>query len=212
MKNKSFIWIAVVIVAALFLAGRFLVSSKRAEEQVFRVKAEYLIRATSFSKGPIDAPVTIVEFFDPECESCRAMHPIMNGILSDYGNKVRLVYRFTPLHDGSVYAASVLQEARVSGKFEEALATLFDKQPEWGSHESPRPDLIPSYLRGLGLTAAQLNETSVVEKHKAFIEQERSDSAALMVQQTPTFFVNARPIFSISEAVIREAIDSELKR
>ena len=36
---------------------------------------ERLIRADSPALGPANANVTIVEFFDPECEACRAIEP-----------------------------------------------------------------------------------------------------------------------------------------
>jgi len=51
--------------------------------------------------GPANAPVTIVEFFDPACETCRAFYPIVKDILAQYPSEVRLVIRYAPLHKGS---------------------------------------------------------------------------------------------------------------
>ena len=39
-----------------------------------------LIRPHSPVLGPADAPVTLVEFFDPSCEACRAFHPVVQEI------------------------------------------------------------------------------------------------------------------------------------
>ena len=41
-----------------------------------------LVRFHSPVFGPSNAPVTIVEFFDPACETCRAFYPIVKDILS----------------------------------------------------------------------------------------------------------------------------------
>jgi hypothetical protein len=46
-----------------------------------------LVRPDSPTLGSADAPVTLVEFYDPECESCRAFHPTVKKILKDYDGK-----------------------------------------------------------------------------------------------------------------------------
>jgi protein-disulfide isomerase len=71
-----------------------------------------LIRPHSPTLGPAQAPVTIVEFFDPECEACRAMYPIVKQVMADFDGRVRLVIRYMPLHRNSVYAALLLEASR----------------------------------------------------------------------------------------------------
>ena len=78
-----------------------------------------------------------------------------------------------PLHKNSLYAAAVLEEARELGKFEEALEILFEKQPEWGSHRDPRPELIPAYLQPLGIPSEKLERSYVEQKHAAKSEARR---------------------------------------
>ena len=154
--------------------------------------------------------VTVVEWLDPECESCRVMHPIVKGIISDYGDRVLFVIRYMPYHQGSMYAASVLEEAREFGKFEEALSILFDKQPEWGNHQQPRPDLIPSYLSDLGIPADRLHRETVIAKHSGKIHIDQEDGNRVGVQGTPTFFVNEKPLKDLGEQALRAAIEREL--
>ena len=43
-----------------------------------------LIREYSPTIGPTEAPVTVVEFLDPECESCAAMHPIVKNVMREF--------------------------------------------------------------------------------------------------------------------------------
>ena len=50
--------------------------------------ADAMIRPYSPILGPADAPVTIVEFFDPACEAWRAFHPIVKDIMAEHGGAV----------------------------------------------------------------------------------------------------------------------------
>ena len=75
--------------------------------------AEAMIRPYSPILGPAEAPVTIVEFFDPACEACRAFHPIVKDIMAEHGDAVRVVIRYTPFHGAaSEEAIRVLEAAR----------------------------------------------------------------------------------------------------
>jgi len=154
--------------------------------------------------------VTVVEWFDPECESCRAIHPIVKRILAEYGNRIFFVYRYMPFHSGSMYAASVLEEAKEMGKFDEALAVLFEKQPEWGSHHQPRSDLIPSYLLKIGIPPEKLQREAVIAKHGDKIRLDEEDGKKVGVEATPTFYVNGHKLTEIGEQPLRQAIELAL--
>ncbi|WP_290981708.1 thioredoxin domain-containing protein [Ferrovibrio sp.] len=41
--------------------------------------------------GPRNAPVTLVEFFDPSCEACRAYHPYLKALHSEFPTQLRVV-------------------------------------------------------------------------------------------------------------------------
>ncbi len=56
-----------------------------------------MVRMHSPVMGPQAAPITIVEFFDPACEACRAFYPYVKQILAAYPREARLVIRYTPL-------------------------------------------------------------------------------------------------------------------
>ena len=75
--------------------------------------AEALIRSYSPTMGPEDAPVTVVEFFDPACEACRAFYPVIKDILAEHDGQVRVVLRYTPFHGAaSEEAIRVMEAAR----------------------------------------------------------------------------------------------------
>jgi protein-disulfide isomerase len=175
--------------------------------------AETLVRSHSPVKGSPSAPVTIVEFLDPECEACRQMHPIVKTLLDEYPNKVRLVVRYMPLHGNSVFAASVLEEARDFGKYDEALDTLFENQPAWGDHHAPKPELIPTFLAPLGLDPSKLGPDYVIAKHGWKIQTDKADGVALGVRGTPTFFINGvmLPVSDLGYQPMKRAIDKALE-
>ena len=58
-------------------------------------------RKNAPSKGPNDAKVTIVEFFDPACETCAIFHPFVNSLIEQHPGKVKVVMRYAPFHRGS---------------------------------------------------------------------------------------------------------------
>ena len=71
------------------------------------------------SAGPQDAPVTIIQFSDYECPSCRAMKGHLEFILSEFPGQIRLVYRHWPLryHELAYPAARAAECAGAQGLF-----------------------------------------------------------------------------------------------
>jgi len=181
--------------------------------------AENLVRPDSPTLGPADAPVTVVEFLDPECESCAAFGPVMKRILDDYDGKVRLVVRYMPLHPNSLFAATFTEAAGEQGKYWEAQELLFRKQPEWGTkhghaaHEQvPVAPLFARYAIELGLDRSELSAAFAENRYASKVERDHRDGQALGVRQTPTIFVNGRKLARLGEADLRALIDEELER
>src|SRR5262249_20154297 len=50
-------------------------------------------------RGPLEAPVTLVEYGDFECPYCGRAEPVIREVLSDFGGDVRYVWRHLPLTD-----------------------------------------------------------------------------------------------------------------
>lgn len=174
------------------------------------VDPSILIRSDSPIAGPADAPVTIVEFLDPECESCRAMAPVVKDVLQQYPNQVRLVVRYFPLHQNSVLAAAVTEAAGQQGKYWEMQELLFTRQPEWGEQREPQMALFTNYALTLGLDIERWTADSANADIQAKIERDRVDGVALGVQGTPTFFINGRQLRMLSADALHAAIQAEL--
>lgn len=184
------------------------------------ISAEQLERPGSQTLGPSDAKVTVVEFYDPECEACAAFAPVVKKMFNAYGGKFRLVMRYMPLHPNSVAAANFTEVAAEQGKYGQALEMLFQKQPEWGTKHGQPPDasapsltdLFDRYATELGLDPAKVRSAIKENRYAAKIEQDKKDGQALGVRQTPTFFVNGRQLARLGEAELRSLIDEELRR
>lgn len=172
--------------------------------------AAQLIRDYSPVFGPADAPVTLVEFLDPECESCAAMNPIVKDVLREFSGKVRLVVRYMPFHGNSAYASGLLEGARAHDRYWQLLDEFFVKQPQWASHHAPRPDLLLGYVRGLGLDERSVLETARSAETTRRIQQDRADGIVLGVTGTPTFFVNGRRLASLGHQPLRMAVSQAL--
>ena len=203
--------IGLVVAAGYYLRGQ---RAERAEEvaKQARENAAVFVRPHSRGFGPPDAKVTVVEFLDPECESCRAMFPFVKKLLSHYGARVRLVIRYMPLHPNSSYAVSALEAAGEQGRFAEMLETLFVNQPRWADHHAPKPELIPEFARQVGLDMAAFNRSMNSGAHKSILESDVADGKKLGITATPTFFVNERLLEPLGFETLIQLIEDELAK
>lgn len=209
----------VVLVAVLGLAfGASYYGKARKAERATEVARQpptppsTLVRPHSHSLGPQNATVTVVEFMDPECESCREIYPAVKQLLEEYRGRVRLVVRIMPFHQNSVYAASALEAAAQQGRYWEMLETLFANQPQWGDHHHPKPELIPEFARQLGLDMNAFTRALNDPANRERLEMDRADGRALGVSGTPTFFVNGRPLERLGYEPLKQLIEQELAR
>jgi protein-disulfide isomerase len=174
------------------------------------ISNELLIRSHSFIKGNPDARVTLTEFLDPECESCRAMHRAVSDLLQEYEGKVRVVIRYMPFHHNSRLAIAALEEARDIGRYNEALDVAFELQPVWGSHSNPRPEVLLSAVEKLGVPKERLEPEYLLKKHETMIALDFVDGTKIGVRQTPTFYVNGIRVDQLGYKHLKEAIESAL--
>ena len=217
--------IAILVVAAAVIGATFYRNSTPVATAPVKTEPgkswkdnEAFIRDDSPTLGPKDAKVTIVEFLDPECESCAAFHPFVKKVLKDYEGKLRLVIRYMPLHPNSLSAITFLEAAGEQGKYWKAQDFLLMKQPEWGTKHgptnTPQPDvnkLFKKYVSELGLDMEKMNKVYAENKYKAKAERDLKDGRSLGVRQTPTLFVNGRKLARLDDASLRALIEEGLK-
>lgn len=201
---------AVLVVGFVLGAQWYRARQTEATNASAQASDERLVRPHSITQGSAAAPVTVVEFFDPECEACRAMYPIVKQIQNEFGSRMRLVIRYMPLHQNSAYAASLLEAARAQNKYWEYLEIVMLRQPEWASHQAPRPDLLIGFASQVGMNGDQLRLAATDPQLRARIQQDRDDGMALGANRTPTFFINGKILPQLGYAQLRAAIQAEL--
>ena len=214
MNRKSVIVMTIVAALGMFAVGAFLYSptpEKTATATAMPASNEVpLIRPHSPVIGSSDAPVTIVEFFDPACESCRAFHPIVKEILSKFQGKVRVVFRYAALHPQSEEAIRVLETARIQDKFEAVLERLLETQPKWAPHGRPG-EPVWSLLEGTGMDIERARRDANLPAIGAILNQDMADVIAVGIRGTPTFFVNGKQLKDFGAQQLHDLVKSEVE-
>ncbi|HXV27061.1 MAG TPA: DsbA family protein [Candidatus Paceibacterota bacterium] len=145
-------------------------------------------------RGPVDAPVTLVEYSDLQCPACKAFHPVLQQLMEDSGGTVRLVYRHFPIrniHANADLAARAAEAAGLQGKFWEMHDRIFDEQGTWSGRSSQGArDAFLSYAQELGLDTARLEADMDSDAVKDAVQADLDGALAAGVNATPTFFLN----------------------
>lgn len=160
--------------------------------------------------GPMNAPVTIVEFFDPSCEACRAFYPIVKQIMDRHPGQVRLVMRYAPIHQGSDEAVRIIEAARKQGLFLPVLEALLADQPAWAVHGAPNLQQAWMIAATAGLDTGKAQADAKGEDIAAVLAQDIADMETFAVNQTPTFFVNGQELVEFGPQQLADAVAAAL--
>ena len=194
-------------IAAAVLYQRF---SAPQETQAVTQASSSLVRFHSPTLGPIKAPVTIVEFFDPSCESCRAFFPYVKQIMAQYPQDVRLVVRYVLFHKGSEEAVRLLETARMQGLYEPVLAAVLEAQPLW--HDDAQAQKAWEAAAAVGLDVEKARATMNSPAIDDILAKDAADVKKVGIQGTPTFFVNGTLLTKFGPEPLLELVQSELQK
>jgi len=214
MNRRSLILSVLALGATGFAGAAWYINRSRPvtdAQPIASNMTDSLIRPYSPILGSEDAPVTIVEFFDPACEACRAFHPVVKEILEEHGQAVRVVIRYTPFHgEGSELAIRILEAARMQGIFEPVLEAILRHQPNWASHGGMRPELLLGIVASAGFDTSKGKTQLLAPQTTAVLNQDRADVETVGVRQTPTFFVNGIPLDPFGQDELRRLVAAEV--
>jgi Na+/H+ antiporter NhaA len=139
-------------------------------------------------RGPIDAPVTLVEYGDFQCPYCGMAEGVVRELLRDFGD-VRYVWRHLPLndvHENAQLAAEAAEAAADQGAFWEMYDLLLAHQ------DALSPDDLIGYAKQLGLDVERFSATLREHVDAARIAEDVDSADLSGVSGTPTFFINGR--------------------
>ncbi|MGR6800043.1 DsbA family protein (plasmid) [Sphaerotilus sulfidivorans] len=214
--NTRKIAVAVVlgVIALAFLVGMnvYQRSVQQAQEEKASQQNDRLVRPHSPVFGPKAAPVTIVEFFDPACESCRYFYPIVKDILKKHPDDVRLVLRYAPFHRGSEQVVALLVAAKLQNQYQPVLEAILDAQPQWADHGMPNIGIAFKVAQQTGLDMDKAATQAQSPETQAVIRQDMQDLTSLGVTKTPTFFVNGRSLLNFGPEQLAALVAEEVAK
>lgn len=141
--------------------------------------------------GAADAPVTIVEYGDFGCPSCRAWHNagIFEQVRAVYGDQVRFMWRDFPVITArSPKAAEAAQCAYDQGLFWEYHDLLFEQASSLSISD------LKDNAAVLGLDTALFDQCLDSGQHQATVERDLQDAYRRRFRGTPSFLVNDQPL------------------
>lgn len=213
MNTRKLLALAVLLILGLaFYFGMDAYRDRTQAEQDTRVAVEgsRLVRMHTPIIGSQNAPVTIVEFFDPACETCRAFYPIVKQIMAQHPDKVRLALRYAPFHHGSDQVVKLIEAARKQGLYTPVLEALLATQPEWADHAAPNIGIAFEAAARAGLDMGRARQDMETPEIQAVLAQDIEDLTALQVSKTPTFFVNGRSLPSFGPEQLARLVAEEV--
>jgi len=159
------------------------------------------------SLGNTNAAVTIIAFTDYQCPSCAAIHPALERLVKESGDKVRLVTRDFPLsqHTDAFKAAEAAEAAREQGKYWEYVHVLLQNQ------SSLSVEKLKSFATEIGLDRSRFDAALDSRKFAELVQTDVDDGIKLGLKGTPSFFINGRRMNAKSYEELKESVDAALK-
>ena len=140
------------------------------------------------SRGPADAPVTLVEFSDFQCPFCGRVSGTLDQIEKSYAGRVRIVFKHLPLsmHAQAPAAHAAAEAAHAQGHFWEMHDRIFANQRELNEAK------YLAYAAEIGLDVERFKRDMASPAIRARIEGDMREAGRLDVRGTPGFFLNGR--------------------
>lgn len=159
------------------------------------------------SKGPANAPVTIVEFADFQCPFCAKVPAVIDEVLKAYPNEVKFVYKQLPLpmHPNAMSAARAALAANKQGKYWPMYEKLFENQ------RALDMESLKKYAQEVGLDMAQFDKDAASPEIQKQIDEDVNLAKASLVNGTPTLFVNGKRVIDRSVVGLKKLVDDALK-
>jgi protein-disulfide isomerase len=211
-KKILFIGTSLIIIVAFIVAVTIFQTSQTSQNNNTSFdNLNKVERANAPTKGPLNAKVTIVEFFDPACETCSVFYPLVNNLIKKYPGKVKVMMRYAPLHQGSDQVVKILEAAHLQGQFWPAIDILFKQQQLWTRHHVAEPKSALRLLSNLPLDREQFMRDLSSDNINKTISQDVMDGKMLNVRATPQFFVNGKPLINFGFKQLTQLVEEAIE-
>ncbi len=148
-----------------------------------------------WSRGNINAPVTLVEYSDYQCPACGAYYPLVEEVVAAHPEDLRFVVRHFPLpqHRHALSAAYAAEAAGAQGKFWEMHSKIFEGQREWSLASVPE-QIFEQYAEELELDMRQFRSDRASRATKDRVERDLASARDSGVNSTPSFYINGQKV------------------
>lgn len=172
-------------------------------------RVEPVVGDDSPSRGPVDAPIVLIEYTDFQCPYCGRVQPTLETLRSRYGDSIRMVFKNLPL--------AMHQQARMAA---EAALCAGDQDGFWpmhdwmfANHTAINRETVLAQATAQGLDVEALTACLDEGVHSAGVDADMKEAASFGITGTPGFVVNGRVLTGAQplENFVK-VIDDELRR
>jgi protein-disulfide isomerase len=138
-------------------------------------------------QGPVNAPITLVEYGDYQCPYCGQAYMIIKEIQERLGSKLRFVFRNFPLtkvRPHAYKAAIAAETAAAQGKFWDMYDYLFKHG------QVVTDDNLRRSAAKLGLNVTRFDLEFLDRTYSSHVDEDIQSGKSSGVKSTPTFFIN----------------------
>ena len=164
------------------------------------------------SRGPADAPVTVVDFSDLQCPHCKDAHPTIEKLIAQNKN-VRVVFESFPLpmHDWAAKAAAYADCVSRSSNdaFWKFIQSVYAAQTDITAANAD--EKLTALADSAGVKGADIAACAAKPEATSRVEKSVALGKALDVNSTPTLFVNGRKIPAVPYEVLQKLVDFAAK-
>lgn len=184
--NIPWKWLGGLLVLALIVAAIWVLWPKSGASQNASANLN-----NEPSLGPADTPVTLIEYGDFGCTTCKGWYDagVLEKLRAAYGDKLRFVWRDFPIITAqSPKAAEAGQCAFDQDKFWQYHDLLYQRAPALSISD------LKSYAAELGLDTGRFNQCLDSGEKAAIVEKSKADAQQRGFTATPDFLLNGQAI------------------
>lgn len=162
--------------------------------------------------GNKNAKVTVVEFSDFECPFCSRFKPVIDQVLTDYKDKVRVVYKHYPLSSIHPNAQKAAEAAECAGAQKaDQFWAMHDKL--FANNTALSVASMKTWAKELGLNESKFASCMDNSEKANDVKADQTYGDTIGVSGTPTSFVNGYIVSGAQDySFVKNLIDQELAK
>jgi protein-disulfide isomerase len=168
------------------------------------------VTAVDHALGSEHSPITVVEYGDFECPTCKQAAPAVKLVLERFGARIRFVFRHFPVesaHPNAMHAAQAAEAAGGQGKFWQMHDLLFENQRHLKIAN------LREYAQRLELDMPRFIAEMDDEIYLQRVREHMAGATRSHVRGTPTFFINGViQDVSFGMHALMEGVEAALRR